>query len=61
MRHKTVNFRVYYEFDQTTATSILNLNNYNMDIVTTLAGNSSVTVGNGLASDHSWVLLSATP
>ena len=61
MWRKTVNFRVYYECDQTTATHILNLNNYNTDIVTPAAGNSSAVVCNGLASDHSWILLAATP
>ena len=33
---------VYYECDQTTATHILNLNNYNTDIVSPAAGNSPV-------------------
>ena len=53
MWRKTVNFRVCYGCDQTTA--ILNLNIYNTDTVTTEAGNLSVVVCNGLASD-SWVL-----
>ena len=61
MWRTTVNFMVYNKCDQTTATHILDLNNFNTDIVTTLEGNSSVTVGNGLDSDHSWVLLLATP
>jgi hypothetical protein len=42
---KFINFKVYYACDDTTALTVLCLNNYNTD-------------NNGLASDHSWVFLS---